>query len=75
MFLTFTFTFQVLLTPRSVQFKVQQRVLKTLAVLTTYLKFHDRDLYRIIGASYKYLHKYVQIFIEHEPLNGDCEFA
>ncbi|XP_063677926.1 TELO2-interacting protein 1 homolog [Bolinopsis microptera] len=48
---------EVLLTPRSVQFKVQQRVLKTLAVLTTYLKFHDRDLYRIIGASYKYLHK------------------
>ena len=47
------------MTPKSVQFKVQQRVLKTLAVLTTYLKFNDRDLYKIIGASYKYLHKYV----------------
>lgn len=48
---------EILLTPRCVEFKVQQKTLKTLAVLTTYLKFHDRNLYKIIDATYKYLHK------------------
>eukprot|EP00116_Pleurobrachia_bachei_P009918 sb/3470180/ len=48
---------EVLLQPCSVEYKIQLRLLKTLATLTTYLKFHDRQLYKIIEASYKFIHR------------------